>query len=529
MTIYDIILFNNEIDLLKLRCKMYLDIPDYVIILIESTRTFTNNVKPLWFNENKHMFDEYKIIHLIYDNTEELDPLNREFQQRNFATNTLKQICNPTDILIQQDADEFVNPELIKHIINKKIMPPIMCKVHFFYYSAKWCRKNDWDGAFIFFPEALNHFSLQQLRNHRHDLGIHIDNAGWHFSYFHTVENIMDKIKSFSHQELNILEINNETYLQKCIDSGKSYHCDEQFQKNTDVELPQYFNEIMPEFLQNIDNTKTKKTKKNLNIFYYDKNIYEIITQNTLKYEPENINTKQLVSVIIDPRGDQNMKNSINYHMHFLKKYDLFIFTHESKVNDLKMEHKNANVISIPNYFFHETTNNFTIKEYNSFLMSKILWRKLQEYKFALIFQSDSILYKEPIFDYSYSMIGGPFYSQNDVTPQGNGLCGGLSLRNINDMYECVSNISWDDIYEYRSYKPINCENEDVFFTHALEILKKPIPSRNVCIDNIVEIDIPNENTWGYHGWNKYYHNNEIAISKLEESDYWITKLSSSI
>ena len=50
--IVDAFIFNNEIEILKIRLFELYDIVDY-FILVEGNLTFTGNKKPLYYNENK--------------------------------------------------------------------------------------------------------------------------------------------------------------------------------------------------------------------------------------------------------------------------------------------------------------------------------------------------------------------------------------------------------------------------------------------------------------------------------------------
>ena len=66
MKVIDCFIFYNELDLLNYRLNILYDIVDYFII-VESTHTFVGKEKPLFYNENKHLFEKFndKIIHII--------------------------------------------------------------------------------------------------------------------------------------------------------------------------------------------------------------------------------------------------------------------------------------------------------------------------------------------------------------------------------------------------------------------------------------------------------------------------------
>ena len=68
--VYDCFQFFNELDILKLRMHVLNDVVDKFVIS-EATVTFSGEKKPLYFQENREMFQEFedKIIHKVVDDT----------------------------------------------------------------------------------------------------------------------------------------------------------------------------------------------------------------------------------------------------------------------------------------------------------------------------------------------------------------------------------------------------------------------------------------------------------------------------
>ncbi|HZX73462.1 MAG TPA: hypothetical protein VFE57_03515, partial [Cyclobacteriaceae bacterium] len=66
--VVDCFTFFNELDLLEIRLNILNETVDR-FVLVEATRTFQNNPKPLYFNENKKRFEAFlpKITHIIVD------------------------------------------------------------------------------------------------------------------------------------------------------------------------------------------------------------------------------------------------------------------------------------------------------------------------------------------------------------------------------------------------------------------------------------------------------------------------------
>ena len=66
--VFDGILFYDEVSMLRLRLLALRDVVDHHII-VESNRTFTGKLKPLYFAENRHLFEEFlpRITHVVVE------------------------------------------------------------------------------------------------------------------------------------------------------------------------------------------------------------------------------------------------------------------------------------------------------------------------------------------------------------------------------------------------------------------------------------------------------------------------------
>lgn len=207
--VYDCIMFYNEFDMLTLRLHELDKVVDHFVIL-ESRKTFSNLNKKLYFQENKDKFAQFssKIIHLVLDEFPESvnNPWAREFYQRDYSTNYIKNNSNPDDIVIFCDADEIPQPLSIEHY---KIYgsEPQNFEMDFYYYNFNWLKKEKLYVSTICLCKHLHQSSPQQLRNRRNSLP-RLPYCGWHLSYFLNLDDIKNKIRSFAHQEFN-----NDTYL----------------------------------------------------------------------------------------------------------------------------------------------------------------------------------------------------------------------------------------------------------------------------------------------------------------------------
>ncbi len=77
--VYDCFQFFNELDILKIRLNVLAPIVDRFVIS-EATETFSGLKKPLYYEENKHLFAEFadKIIHVVVDDTPERDTFQKK-------------------------------------------------------------------------------------------------------------------------------------------------------------------------------------------------------------------------------------------------------------------------------------------------------------------------------------------------------------------------------------------------------------------------------------------------------------------
>lgn len=245
--IIDCFTFYNELKMLSFRLKELNDAVDY-FVLCEATLTFSGQPKELIYQNNKHLFEEYnhKIIHVIVDdmptNISNLDNWEREYYQRNSLMDGIMQLdVKDTDVILISDCDEIAKPELLKQIKihglnifvdeknskygslnNEGYDDTIVAFLQDFYYYNLECKHtNMWSH-----PKAMTFTKLKEIGSlnkarQLNDKIQYYQNGGWHFSYFGDVDNIINKIKSFSHQEYNKEEYLNKEKIEEYIKNNK--------------------------------------------------------------------------------------------------------------------------------------------------------------------------------------------------------------------------------------------------------------------------------------------------------------------
>ncbi|GKT82318.1 glycosyl transferase family 17 protein [Colletotrichum tofieldiae] len=209
--IYDLLLINTEVEMLEVRIGQMAPYVDYFVIL-ESDKTFTDHPKPLYIRDNWELFKPWhkKMILRTMDleKLKEGSTWDREHTSRNAMYEQVipslvdEQAASIDDILIVSDVDEIPKPEILRALRNCNV--PVRNTIHssFYYYSYQWRMPIDWPHPQATLYRGADTILPSDLRGNAG--GHEFDYAGWHCSYcFSTVEEMAEKINSFSHSEFN--------------------------------------------------------------------------------------------------------------------------------------------------------------------------------------------------------------------------------------------------------------------------------------------------------------------------------------
>jgi beta-1,4-mannosyl-glycoprotein beta-1,4-N-acetylglucosaminyltransferase len=207
--------------MLELRLTELNDVVDYFVI-VECIKTFANNDKELYFENNKNRFSKFldKIIHIIVkDNIPQTSSAwDREGYQRYCIDEGIKKLnLNSDDIIIIADLDEIPDAKTVLDLKNNNGLDGIYYLEMVLYYYNITCR---YDNYWLQ-PKILNYGSYIKYNNPEvifrlSDKNV-LKNGGWHLSYFGDVEFIKNKIRNFSHQELNNEHMLNDERISKQI------------------------------------------------------------------------------------------------------------------------------------------------------------------------------------------------------------------------------------------------------------------------------------------------------------------------
>lgn len=226
-------LFYNELDLLKFRLKELTEVVDY-FILVESKYTHSGDEKPLYYNDNKHLFTEYnhKIIHIIHDHNASKECGNawaNEHEQRFYSKYGIEQLnLNDDDIVILSDLDEITDSNTLNEYKKTGLSNEIYCFEQDTYYynihnklQQKWYQSKMMNYK-VYLTRSETIQAVNELIRPPNCLyqttGCRIvERGGWHLSYFGGVEKIKNKIKHFAHQELSGFADRDDTFFDDVI------------------------------------------------------------------------------------------------------------------------------------------------------------------------------------------------------------------------------------------------------------------------------------------------------------------------
>ena len=235
--VYDCFQFFNELDILKLRMHVLNDVVDKFVIS-EATVTFSGEKKPLYFQENREMFKEFedKIIHKVVDDTPmDTSAFMRDSHQKCAVARGLEG-AKDDDIVIFSDVDEIPNPEAVKKVLadfdGSKIYA--LAQRNFYCYlnmeevsgnllsyagEFEGVERKKWIGSKMLSYQLMKELNLQcgELRfPERKEIGIRVEDGGWHFGYMgghgekDIKKRVQEKVVSAAHQEYNSRHVLNQ-------------------------------------------------------------------------------------------------------------------------------------------------------------------------------------------------------------------------------------------------------------------------------------------------------------------------------
>tara|TARA_B100000902_G_C27316971_1_gene921933 strand:- start:49 stop:849 length:801 start_codon:yes stop_codon:yes gene_type:complete len=253
MAIYDCFQYFNEEHMVDLRLNILDEHVDYFVIS-ESTKTHQGKDKKINFDINKFKKFKHKIKFVIADYKEDINFENHtggespiEQHQRNCLMEGIQE-AQPDDFIILSDSDEIPDLNKITDIDNSKRFIAFSQKMFMYKLNLQNINESNWIGSKITKKKYIT--SMQNLRNLKFKnypfwridkINLQIIDGGWHFSYLQSPQQILTKIKSFSHGEYNDENLSEKNIRDKILKNEDIFSRNNQLKKvNIDNSFPEY-------------------------------------------------------------------------------------------------------------------------------------------------------------------------------------------------------------------------------------------------------------------------------------------------
>ena len=253
MAIYDCFQYFDEDHMVDLRLNILNKYVDYFVIS-ESTKTHQGKEKEINFDINKFKKFKHKIKFIIANYKEKIDFSNHtggespvEQHQRNSLMEGIKDAL-PDDLIILSDSDEIPDFKKIPNINKNKKFIAFSQKMFMYKINLQNVKESNWIGSKITKKKYIK--TMQSLRNLKFKnypfwridkLNQQIIKGGWHFSYLQTPQQILTKIKSFSHGEFNDGTLNIKNIEEKILENKDIFGRDTELKKIViDESFPEY-------------------------------------------------------------------------------------------------------------------------------------------------------------------------------------------------------------------------------------------------------------------------------------------------
>ena len=248
MNVYDCFIYNNEDLILDIRLN-HLDKFVKKFIIVEARFTHQGKEKKTFLDLQKFQKFKDKIIHLFIENfPSNSSNWERENFQRNYITNGLVEVLDEDYVLIS-DLDEI--PNIKKFNYNNKFKYTAFEQKNFSYklnllnttypswYGTKGCKKKYLKSPQWLRNQKVKSYPFWRLDKIKWNI---VNDGGWHFSFVMSDFKIVQKIKSFAHDEYNQKEFIDINLIKKKIKTKKDlFNRKIKFIKITDKKfLPTY-------------------------------------------------------------------------------------------------------------------------------------------------------------------------------------------------------------------------------------------------------------------------------------------------
>jgi beta-1,4-mannosyl-glycoprotein beta-1,4-N-acetylglucosaminyltransferase len=230
MKIIDLTMFSGEEEMLDFHLKTHSSFVDHTVV-VAAKETFSGKPKDPHLEMLERAAKDYPLSVVLIDKyPEAASAWDRETHTRWIAREKGMELAGADGVFMQSDLDEIMDPEVGKRIKDGTI--PILelmnASLSFHVYNWKWKLRDrvPWVGIMVLPAVLTSVVTLQWIRSQRgktkYISGFGPDgDCGWHASYFMTPEQIVGKIKDFSHQEYNKEPYTTLEWVNKRMEEGK--------------------------------------------------------------------------------------------------------------------------------------------------------------------------------------------------------------------------------------------------------------------------------------------------------------------
>jgi beta-1,4-mannosyl-glycoprotein beta-1,4-N-acetylglucosaminyltransferase len=202
-------MFSDEYELLLLRIMTLKDIVDKFVV-VEAGQTFTGLKRKRVFDQHPE-FMSYEINYIFLEDLPFSSAWENEFYQRNQIMQGLSK-ASDDDLILISDVDEIPNPTALS------MSDFAVYQQRLYYYYVNCLQDQLWQGTVSIRKRLID--TPQAVRNMRGSQVNVIPNGGWHYSFMGGSERIKTKLHSFSEQQVNTPDVNNEANIRRCLETG---------------------------------------------------------------------------------------------------------------------------------------------------------------------------------------------------------------------------------------------------------------------------------------------------------------------
>lgn len=230
MTVWDCVLFNNELRLLEFRLDLLSRVVDRVLV-VEAPATFRGKSKALHFADNASRFQRHldRIVHVVAEGLDDPAASTWERQRRQHAA--VRPALEAAgvagdDLVIIADVDEIPSEEAVQCLAQEPPDQPIRITLRHALYFANWEVSAPWtDGPMAARGRDLRHRDLGVLLG---DPNVAwgttteptTDPWGWHLSYLGGPTRIIRKHEELSDTSRDNARDKDSSHVQRLLEYG---------------------------------------------------------------------------------------------------------------------------------------------------------------------------------------------------------------------------------------------------------------------------------------------------------------------